>query len=94
MAQAAMTFPSDFRWGTATSSHQVEGFNTNNDWWAWEQEDGHILNNDRSGQACDWWANAEADLDIAAEMGTKTQPRQQFCTHAGYSSLVRRRRGS
>jgi beta-glucosidase len=65
-----MTFPSDFRWGTATSSHQVEGFNTNNDWWAWEQEDGRILNNDKSGQACNWWANAEADLDIAAEMGT------------------------
>ena len=27
------TFPKDFLWGAATSSHQVEGNNTNNDWW-------------------------------------------------------------
>ncbi|MBI3324985.1 MAG: family 1 glycosylhydrolase, partial [Candidatus Omnitrophica bacterium] len=31
------TFPQGFLWGAATSSHQVEGNNTNNDWWAWEQ---------------------------------------------------------
>lgn len=65
-----MTFPSDFLWGTATSSHQVEGNNTGNDWWVWEQEPDHIVNNDRSGLACNWWENAEADLDQAAEMGT------------------------
>lgn len=70
MAQAAMTFPPDFLWGTATSAHQVEGFNTNNDWWAWEQEDGRILNGHRSGAACNWWDDAEADLDRAADLGT------------------------
>ena len=70
MAEAKLTFPTDFRWGTATSSHQVEGNNTNNDWWAWEQEAGRILNGDKSGRACDWWEAAEADLDRAAEMGT------------------------
>lgn len=73
MAQAKMTFPPDFLWGTATSSHQVEGNNNNNDWWQWEQEDGHILENHRSGLACDWWQNAENDLDLAAEMGTNAQ---------------------
>ncbi len=31
-------FPKDFLWGAATSSHQVEGNNTKNDWWAWERE--------------------------------------------------------
>lgn len=70
MAQATMYFPPDFLWGTATSSHQVEGHNKNNDWWHWEQEDGRIAGGDRSGLACDWWENAEADMDLAAEMGT------------------------
>src|SRR5687767_867524 len=70
MAQATMYFPADFRWGTATAAHQVEGNNTNNDWWAWEQERGRILHGHQSGLACDWWENAEADLDRAAEMGT------------------------
>lgn len=70
MAQATMYFPADFRWGTATAAHQVEGNNTNNDWWQWEQERGRILHGHRSGLACDWWQNAEADLDRAAEMGT------------------------
>jgi len=66
---AELRFPSNFLWGTATSSHQVEGDNTNNDWWAWEQTPGHIKGGDRSGRACDWWQRAEEDLDRAAEMG-------------------------
>jgi beta-glucosidase len=70
MAQAKMIFPPDFRWGTATASYQVEGNNQNSDWWAWEQQDGRILHNHHSGIACNWWENAEADLDLAAEMGT------------------------
>ncbi len=70
MAKATMYFPPDFLWGTATSAHQVEGENRNNDWWQWEQKEGAILQAHRSGRACDWWQNAEADLDRAAEMGT------------------------
>lgn len=73
MAQARMIFPPDFLWGTAVSSHQVEGNNSNNDWWAWEQENGRILHNDRSALACDWWTNAEADLDAAAKIGLNAQ---------------------
>lgn len=57
------TFPCGFLWGTATSAHQVEGGNTNNDWWAFEQQPGRIRGGDRSGLACDWWRNAEADFD-------------------------------
>ncbi len=64
-----MHFPPDFLWGTATAAHQVEGYNRNNDWWQWEQE-GHILHGHQSGAACNWWENAEADLERAAEMGT------------------------
>ena len=70
MAKAQMIFPKDFLWGTATAAFQVEGNNTNSDWWAWEQEDGRILNNHKSGIASNWWENAEADLDIAADLGT------------------------
>ena len=70
MARATMFFPPDFRWGTATAAYQVEGNNTNSDWWAWEQEDGHIRHNHKSGLACNWWDTAEQDLDEAAEMGT------------------------
>ncbi len=70
MANAKMTFPPDFLWGTATSSHQVEGNNDNNDWWQFEQGEGNIVAGQKSGQACDWWQNAERDLDAAAEIGT------------------------
>ncbi|MDR7439835.1 MAG: glycoside hydrolase family 1 protein [Armatimonadota bacterium] len=56
-------FPEGFRWGTATSSHQVEGGNTNNDWWVFEQQPGRIRDGSRSGAACDWWHRAEEDFD-------------------------------
>ncbi len=68
MPQASLRFPKEFRWGCATSSHQVEGNNTNNDWWAWEQSEGHIRNGQKSGLACDWWNNAERDFDLAAQL--------------------------
>jgi len=70
MAQATFHFPRGFLWGTATSSHQVEGNNTNNNWWAWEQEPGHILHEDKSGVACDWWGGRwREDFDLASEAG-------------------------
>jgi len=64
-----LAFPAGFLWGTATSSHQVEGDNTNNQWWAWEQQPGRIWHGDKSNLACDWWRNAEADFDRAAALG-------------------------
>src|SRR5512141_1040790 len=69
MTDATFYFPKGFKWGTATAAHQVEGTNTNNQWWAWEQVPGHINNGDKSGLACDWWNNAEADFDRMANMG-------------------------
>jgi len=59
-------FPPGFLWGTASSSHQHEGQNTNNQWWAWEQQPGRIWHGDRSGDASGWWHDAEPDLDRAA----------------------------
>lgn len=69
MAEATLHFPRDFRWGTAVSSYQVEGHNTNNDWWAWEQTPGRVRDGSTAGLACNWWAQAEADFDRAAAMG-------------------------
>ncbi|HET7375278.1 MAG TPA: family 1 glycosylhydrolase, partial [Anaerolineae bacterium] len=69
MAKATFHFPPDFRWGTATAAHQVEGDNTNNDWWAWEQGHGHIKGGQKSGKASDWWGDGfEQDMDFAAQM--------------------------
>ena len=65
--QATYHFPRGFLWGTATAAHQVEGNNTNNQWWKWEQE-GHT--NGTSGLAADWWGGRwKEDFDRAAEAG-------------------------
>jgi beta-glucosidase len=61
-------FPIDFAWGVATSSHQVEGGNLNNQWAAWEKL-GRIKSKDCVGHACDWWQNAEQDFDLAKSLG-------------------------
>ncbi|GAB4531738.1 MAG: glycoside hydrolase family 1 protein [Anaerolineales bacterium] len=67
MAQATFHFPRGFLWGTATAAHQVEGNNTNNNWYAWEQA-GHTVH--QSGLACDWWSGRwREDLDRAMEGG-------------------------
>jgi beta-glucosidase len=67
MPQATYHFPRGFLWGTATAAHQVEGNNTNNQWWQWEQ-DGHT--DGKSGLACDWWGGRwREDFDRAAEGG-------------------------
>jgi beta-glucosidase len=70
MAHATMTFPPDFLWGTATSSYQVEGNNTNSDWHAWEMAEPTRIKGDAGcGMSCNWWESAETDLDMAAAMG-------------------------
>lgn len=57
-------FPENFFWGSATSSHQVEGDNFNNDWWEWE-ESGHTPS---SGKACDHYNLFEEDFTIAKDL--------------------------
>ncbi len=65
MIDATYQFPRGFLWGTATASHQVEGGNTNNQWWAWEQA-GHT--DGTSALACDWWGGRwREDFDRLAE---------------------------
>lgn len=60
-----LEFPSKFYWGCATSSHQIEGENKNNDWWAAEQE-GTLP---KSGSASNSYNTYEEDFDLAKEMG-------------------------
>lgn len=61
-----VVFPEGFLWGASTSAHQVEGGNSNNDWWAWEQA-GRAK--EPSGTAADSWNRYGDDLDIAESMG-------------------------
>ena len=64
-----LTFPPNFLWGTASSSHQNEGGNSNNQWSNFEQQPGAIHNGDQSGLAADWWNNAEGDFDLMQQFG-------------------------
>jgi beta-glucosidase len=61
-------FPDGFVWGTATSAHQVEGGNWNNDWWAWEHDPSSPCR-EPSGDACDHWHRYPADVALCAELG-------------------------
>lgn len=63
---ALPSFPDGFLWGAATSAHQVEGDNRNNQWWRFEHEPGRILDGDVSGVACDHWHRFDEDFALAA----------------------------
>ena len=70
MPEATFHFPRGFLWGTATASHQVEGNNTNNNWYRWENTPGKIINDNKSGLACDWWGGRwKEDLQRAKNSG-------------------------
>ena len=60
-------FPKDFLWGTAMSSHQVEGGNMFNDWWAWEQK-GRVLNKQVSNDACNHYEKYKFDFEMMQHM--------------------------
>ncbi len=73
MKQDMLSFPKGFLWGSATASHQVEGNNTNNNWYLWEQTPGKIMGGAKAGSACDWWNGRwKEDLKHAAEDGQNT----------------------
>ncbi len=62
------SFPAGFRWGVATAAHQVEGGNTNNDWWAWEHHPSTPCA-EPSGDACDSWHRWPEDVALVADLG-------------------------
>ena len=60
--------PDGWLWGTATAAHQIEGGNTNNDWWAWEHTPGSGTT-ESSGDATDSWNRWREDLQLVKDMG-------------------------
>ena len=62
------TFPPHFTWGTATAAHQIEGGNTNNDWWAFEHTPGSPAV-ESSGDATDSYHRWRDDADLVASLG-------------------------
>lgn len=72
----ALKFSDGFKWGSATSAHQVEGGN-HNDWTEWEKspqriaqlkKDGKDPSGFISGRACDSYNRYEEDFDIAQKL--------------------------
>jgi beta-glucosidase len=64
-----LVFPENFLWGTATSAHQIEGDNTKNQWWSWEENSSHIADGSSSGRACRHFKLFEKDLDLIEILG-------------------------
>lgn len=62
-------FPAGFLWGSANASYQVEGGNTNDDWWAWEKRPGAILHGDTAGNATDFYHLYDTDFALAQSDG-------------------------
>ncbi|MFH1667847.1 MAG: glycoside hydrolase family 1 protein [Candidatus Komeilibacteria bacterium] len=65
--EAVLVFPPNFLWGTATSAHQVEGDNTNNDWHLFEQE-GYADDHQVAGSGPDHYHRYEEDFKIAKDL--------------------------
>lgn len=61
-------FPADFIWGTATAAHQVEGSNTNTDWWRREHRPDTDLP-EPSGDAADSYHRYGEDIALVADAG-------------------------
>jgi beta-glucosidase len=68
MSERDVQFPDSFSWGTSTSAYQIEGGNTNTDWWRFERSEGTTAI-EVCGDACDSWNRYEEDLDILASLG-------------------------
>jgi beta-glucosidase len=62
----AEKFPESFLWGVAASSYQIEGNNSNSDWWEWEKQG---KTDNESGLACDYWNRYEKDHELLSELG-------------------------
>jgi beta-glucosidase len=61
-------FPEGFVWGTAAAAHQVEGTNSNCDFWLMEHFPGTIFS-EPSGDACDHYHRYPQDIELMAQLG-------------------------
>src|SRR5689334_20316062 len=65
---ASNDFPDGFLWGAATSAHQVEGGNLNNDWWAFEQRPDSAAV-ESSADGIDHYHRYADDFELLASLG-------------------------
>ena len=66
-----LDFPAGFLWGTATSAHQVEGGNSNSDWWEWELRPDTPCK-EPSGAAVEHYRRYGRDVAMLAGLGFNT----------------------
>jgi beta-glucosidase len=66
-----LAFPAGFLWGTATSAHQVEGGNSNSDWWEWELRPDTPCK-EPSGSAIEHYKRYGRDVALLAGLGFNT----------------------
>ena len=71
---SSVKFPETFFWGTATASHQVEGYCDNNNWYKWENNfdennNPRIKDNQVAGIACDHWNKYKEDIKLIKDLG-------------------------
>lgn len=59
-----MKFPHGFLFGSATSAHQIEGHNSNSDWWEWEKIPGNIKDGSTAKIAADSWNKWKKDINL------------------------------
>jgi beta-glucosidase len=68
-APRTVEFPQNFKWCVSTAAYQVEGNDSDSDWWDWEQTPGHIANGDKSGMADDEWNRVSEDIGLMKQLG-------------------------
>ena len=66
-----LAFPDGFLWGAATAGHQVEGNNSNSDWWAFELKPGTPCK-EPSGTAIEHYKRYPRDIALLAGLGFNT----------------------
>jgi beta-glucosidase len=64
----SVTFPNGFLWGVAAASHQIEGGNWNNDWWAFEHQPGTPCH-EPSGDCTDSYHRYAEDISLVKQYG-------------------------
>ena len=69
-------FPSDFLWGTATASYQIEGAASVDGrgvsiWDTFSKTEGKVKNGDTGDMACDHYNRFPEDIALMQELGVK-----------------------
>lgn len=76
LAGAGAGFPTDFQWGVATSSYQIEGAAAKDGrkpsvWDTWSHTPGRTKNGDTGDVACDHYHRYKEDVKLMADLGVK-----------------------